>query len=893
MQRKRPIRGNFSFLKPISMRRKFTCSVTLILLCFFANAQLTFEATPEYGKLWDITYDQTTPNRVYGISLVNHIMVSNDNGKSWGILYSYPSDKSYLSQLKIAPGGKALSFTIRNNPDPQKNALYILDLATNSITHTFIPPNWTDNPTIMSYDIHSETDSVILMNTSYSVGFAPFTKVFYTKNAGTDWNEIYFSGSNDDVQINSGFISPANPAKLFLTRGLGPSGVNGSLLVSTDTGTIWVKKLEGKVFDQMAFNPSNPDDIWMGTGIDFVEADEAMYHSTNGGSNWRLVTLPLHGIEYGLNNFTKIAFDPTDNKTIWALEENEYLKTTDGGAHWNSTMFEPNDPTYYYGTNITINPFNNQQLFITSDGWPQYSADGGITLTQAKNPFYNVTSLGYGNYKSQKHLYYGSQGGYLEKNYSTGVTMPYLIESPFIVNGHSRTVIPDSAVNGRVFIYTPGDGFVSTSVLAISDDYGATVQPIPADDFSAFIEKVQRYDNNTYWASFSSFGSGTLFKLDVSDAGNPSSTQITTPTSLPVKGIYVVPSYPDSVFIVQGATFYSTSDGGNTWHKKRKGLEAFNDDANIIWDLQANPLNPSQFVIATDKGVYTSRNSGNNWVNVLEGIDIRRANFSNVVDGQLIAATHSAQYTDCQLFFSPNSGGKWDTIPFANIAWLQSNTISYRFFEDSINVYFATPDIGVVKYKLDVKSVLPLHLLSFTGTIKNDNAQLQWRTTAEQNLKGYDVERSTDTQQFNRIGSIAAANRPGSQTYNYTDDGFAVAVGKENNTVYYRLKMVDIDGKYRYSNTIKLSRAGSGIVSLSAYPNPVVNTLNLHFVSSSSGNYNISITGVTGKQYYNGTYKATQGESVTGIPVNQLAAGVYMVTVKDAEGKTTILKFVK
>jgi len=877
--------------------RKFTCSVILtIFFHVFVNAQLTFEASPDYGKLWDITYDQTIPNRVYGISLINHIMVSNDNGLTWNIFYSFPSDQAYLSSLKIAPGGKALSFVIKNNPDLQKNALYLLDIDTKAISKTVVPPNWADNPAIASYSIFNAKDSIILLNTSFSINFSPFTKVFYTSDAGANWKEVYYSADNDDVQINNSYISPANGGKLFLTRGLGPTDVDGTLWVSADTGATWVKKLEGKVFDQMAFNPSNPNDIWMGTGIDFVEADEALYHSANGGDNWRQAqNLPLHGIEYGLNNFTHITFDPTNTKTIWITEENEYLKTTDGGVTWASTTFDPNDATYYYGTNLTVNPFNSNQLFITSDGWPQFSNDGGVTLTQAKNPFYNVISLSYGNYKASKHLYYGSQGGYFEKNLATSSTTPYFIESPFIVNGHTRTTIADSSTEGRVFVYTPGDGFVSTSVLAVSNDYGATLTPIPADDYSNQVDRVVKDPANsyTYWASFSSFGSGTLFKMNISRADNYTSTQITTPTYLPIEGINITPAYPDSVFIAEGATIYSTSDGGATWNPKTKGLETFSDDADIIWDMNVNPFNASQFIIATNRGIYMSQDGGNSWGSVLKDVDIRKVNFSPVVNGQIIAATYSAQATECQLYYSNNGGGKWASVPFDKIAYLQSNTISYRFYEDSIAVYFATPDIGIAKYILTgLAGTLPLRLLSFAGTLKNTDALLQWQT-AEENLKNYIVERSTDAKTFTGLTSIAAENSNGTHNYDYTDKQFMTVSGKGDIPVYYRLKMTDVDGKLSYSNTIKLHYANGMVTGISVYPNPVVNTLNLHLNSITGGNYTVSITGVTGKQLYGSNYKLAQGESVISIPVSNLSAGVYVIAIKDINGKTNVIKFVK
>ncbi len=877
--------------------KKFTLIATLLCTFTLAFSQVRFEGTPEYGKLTDITYDSAVADRLYAITEVNHIMVSNDNGANWSILYSFPSDMSYLSSLKIAPGGKALSFVIKESADTTLNALYVFDLAGDTITHKFTPPNWEGGSSVLSYSMYGAGDSIILLNTFSKVDFNSSSNVFYTADAGANWKEVYASGSHADIAINNCYISPADGGKLFLTRGNGSTDEKGGLWISTDSGTTWVTKFDGKVLGPMGFNPANAQDVWVGTGIDFVVADEALYHSTNGGDHWQKVQkLPLHNLEFGLNNFNYIAFSPSNPQTIWVLEENEYLKSTNGGISWQSTFFNVNDTVYYSGEHISINPLNENQLFIVSEGFPQFSGDGGATLKQAKNPFYPVINISYGNYKASQHLYYSSEDGYMEKNMVTGVTTSYLVESPYTVNGHTHSVIADSSVEGRVFVYTPGDGFVSTSVLSLSDDYGETLQPIPADDFSSELETIEKEPGNnyTYWAAFSDYGSGTLYKLDLSNPGAFASQQITTPSSYQVTGIHVTAGNPDSVLIAEGATIYSTSDGGTTWHPQTAGLEEFSDDKDAIWSMQVNPFNSSQFMIATNKGIYASQDGGLTWSGVFKGLDIRKVAFSPFVNGAIVAAAYSGDSTGCELFYTTNGGGKWLNVPLANIAYLQSENVSFNFYTDSVNVYFATQDIGVAKYTLTgLNGALPLSLLSFAGTIKGSDALLQWQTTNEKNIQKFDVERSLDANHFSAITAVAAANTAGKHAYDYTDIAFSAISGKQNNAVYYRLKMADADGRSSYSSVIRLVRSSGGVTGISVYPNPVAGSLNLRIANMASGGYSIVINGISGKQYYNSSYTLPQGESFISIPLGSLSKGVYVVTVKAANGQTTSLKFVK
>ncbi len=877
--------------------KKFTLTATLLCTYALVFSQVHFEGTPEYGKLSDITYDSAIPNRVYAITEVNHIMVSNDNGANWSILYSFPSDMSYLSSLKIAPGGKALSFVIKESADTTLNALYVFDLAGDTVIHKFTPPNWEGGSTILSYSMYGAGDSIVLLNTFSTVDFNSSSNVFYTSDAGTNWKEIYASGNNTDIQVNNCFISPADGGKLYLTLGEGSTDIKGGLWVSADSGTTWVTKIKGRVFGPMGFNPANAQDVWMGTATDLVAADEALYHSTDGGTSWQKAqNLPLHNVHYGLNNFNYIAFSPSNPQTIWALEENEYLKSTDGGSNWQSTVFNVNDTDYYYGEHIGINPFDENQVFIVSEGFPQFSSDGGATLKQVKNPFYTVTNVSYGNYKASQHLYYASQDGYMEKNLATGVTTSYLVQSPYTVDGRAHSVIADSSVEGRVFVYTPGDDFGSTSVLAVSDDYGKTMQPIPADDYASELETIEKEQGSkyTYWAAFSDFGSGTLFKLDLSNPGAFASTQITTPSSYQVTGIHVTAGSPDSVLIAQGATIYSTSDAGTTWHPQTAGLEGLSDATDAIWCMQVNPFNRSQFMIATNKGIYASNNGGLTWHGVLTGLDIRKVAFSPFVNGAVVAAAYSGDSTGCELFYRTKSGGKWLSVPLANIAYLQSENMSFNFYTDSVNVYFATQDIGVAKYTITgLNGALPLNLLSFAGTIKDDDALLQWQTTNEEKINSFDVERSLDASNFTDISAVAATNTAGKHDYDYMDIAFSAVSGKQNNPVYYRLKMVDADGGFSYSPIIRLVRPFGTVTGITVYPNPVASSLNLRIANVAGGSYSIVINGIDGTQYYNSSYTLPQGESFISIPLGSLSKGVYVVTVIATNGQITNLKFVK
>lgn len=110
--------------------------------------------------------------------------------------------------------------------------------------------------------------------------------------------------------------------------------------------------------------------------------------------------------------------------------------------------------------------------------------------------------------------------------------------------------------------------------------------------------------------------------------------------------------------------------------------------------------------------------------------------------------------------------------------------------------------------------VLPVELLDFTGRLVNDEyVQLDWQTATEINNKGFDIERSKDGQNWERIGYVEGyGNTTDRQTYQFND------YKPFNGVNYYRLKQTDFDGSYEYTKTVTITIKQSN--SLSIYPNP-------------------------------------------------------------------------
>ncbi|MEQ1553008.1 MAG: T9SS type A sorting domain-containing protein [Ferruginibacter sp.] len=118
-------------------------------------------------------------------------------------------------------------------------------------------------------------------------------------------------------------------------------------------------------------------------------------------------------------------------------------------------------------------------------------------------------------------------------------------------------------------------------------------------------------------------------------------------------------------------------------------------------------------------------------------------------------------------------------------------------------------------------SILPIKLISFTGQIEKDKNNLTWQTASEINSSHFEVEQSIDGLTFKKIGNIKSNGKSTTNlTYNFTH----ASPFSGNN--YYRLKMVDIDGKFEYSNIVFLKLQSSNSL-ISIYPNPTSNIINI------------------------------------------------------------------
>jgi hypothetical protein len=187
-------------------------------------------------------------------------------------------------------------------------------------------------------------------------------------------------------------------------------------------------------------------------------------------------------------------------------------------------------------------------------------------------------------------------------------------------------------------------------------------------------------------------------------------------------------------------------------------------------------------------------------------------------------------------------------------------------------------------------TVAPVNFLSFAANKVNDNADLRWEVANQTNLTShFNVERSTDGVNFKGIQEIAANTQNGAASYTMLDEN----ISKLNvNLIYYRIKQVDTDGKFVYSD-VKYVKVGNKGGLISANPNPVKDITNLRIEVLENQNATLQLLDANGKQILTESLKLNKGLNTKQFDMSPLAAGVYVIRVVTENDEVLSQKIVK
>jgi hypothetical protein len=174
------------------------------------------------------------------------------------------------------------------------------------------------------------------------------------------------------------------------------------------------------------------------------------------------------------------------------------------------------------------------------------------------------------------------------------------------------------------------------------------------------------------------------------------------------------------------------------------------------------------------------------------------------------------------------------------------------------------------------RNPLPVKFESFTATAQETTNLLTWVTSQEINNNYFEVEQSTNGTEFKSIAKVnAGAHGNTKQTYSYADNNANSA-----EVVYYRIKQVDMNGKFSTTNTLIVKRKLNADVKLEVSPNPFVASVTARFNSTEIGNASLMIKGFNSQTVLNKTVKINKGSNNVQIDgLSNLANGTYIAVL--------------
>lgn len=719
---------------------------------------------------------------------------------------------------------------------------------------------------------------------TYGVGILKST------DGGASWSRCLVRNTSQMFAVNMLKFDPTNSNTIY-------AACTDGLYKSTDAGANWTQILAKIYVSDVAINPANNQQIVVGVG-NLVNADKGVYRSTNGGTTWaaKIATVPAAFSGY-------IRFDNSSNGArLYASvggTTNELYMSTDFGATWIAKTGSAHcGGQYWFGHDLAVDPANQDRVIMGGVSYYTYTSTSTTTNAGTRGsitgPHADVHDIKFDPVTTTT-CYIACDGGmwkstnsgstWTEINNGLNATQFYasLACSPTnpniligglqdngvmkfdgtswtsLVGGDGGTCAfnPNGTTvlycnDARAAYYSTNTGSTETQVL-LNCGYGYS--PAAYDDRTAFMSPMIIAPSNpniVYIASDNlhySSSAGSSFTRP-----NPG-TDFTRPIELMYKtGIAMGISYsnPDKLYISTSPfsqkanpdalnvnpppgvlrSLNATNNTGYVFTSiKGSGATALPD--RFINDFAVSRTNDDSVFVAVGgfgtQHVYVTGNGGTTWAPV--GAGLPDCPFNAVaLDPTNPKILYAAG--DLGVYVSPNRGATW--YDFNTGFWDATQVMDIQFASDG-QVVVATHGKGIFK-STPYTSILPVNIESFTGEVLPSSNKLEWRVSQELDVSRYELERGTSTNNFQTIASVPATN---SAVYTHIDPV------SNNASYYYRVKSVDIDGAYKYSEVVLLRRNGSN--SLQVYGNPFSSSVDMRITSAQSGRGEISLFDAEGR----------------------------------------------
>ncbi len=292
--------------------------------------------------------------------------------------------------------------------------------------------------------------------------------------------------------------------------------------------------------------------------------------------------------------------------------------------------------------------------------------------------------------------------------------------------------------------------------------------------------------------------------------------------------------------------------------------------APFAYDITMTPLVQASAILPFNASSGSS-NISSYIINTVPALS--QGQLSIVMNGSLLTVSEGMMIT-------PDLAGSFVFTPDSSYSGAVVFTYSASDEEGLIS-NIATYTIPVVGKQ---QVILPISILSFTGNEDNRKVQLYWQTENEGNSSYFELQRSADASHFETIATITAQGNS-KNNYHNTDDLFFYPY----KTVYYRLKMVNINGNYKYSSSVMIALGSKVNGTAKAWPLPFTSNLNISFNSEQKQTVKITINSINGGEVMKLASAVAKGTNTISLYQAQtIPPGTYLLTISSSTGTETI-----
>jgi photosystem II stability/assembly factor-like uncharacterized protein len=775
-------------------------------------------------------YDPTNPNIIYVGPANGGVWKSTDGGINWIPLTDYQQSMA-MGAIAIDPSNPNIVYAGTGEATYSGSSWYgrgLLKTTDAGTTWTQITNGLPNSTYFSRIKIRPNHSNEILA----ALGSAG---LYRSTNFGENWS-LLVGGRCDDVVFTltgdtafavgsgTGFRRSLDGGQTFTIFGSGPGSG------------------ERTHFDLCISSPAFMYAAVYGSGT------VNLFKSTNYGANWTQLStssdFQSQGGQAWYDLYCRV--NPSNPNSVY-VGTIDVWRTTDGTNFTDITNGYSGGYVHVDQHFLFFHPSEANTFFVCNDGGIWKTTNNGNTFTNLNQnltltQFYRIAASPF----TPSRILGGTQDNGTQQTYSAlNWAAAYGGDGGEVCFNHfdANYILGETQVGGLFRTSNGGSSWVSATAGINQNENAAWVAPIiehPTTSGTFFTARQSVYrstNNGASWTAISSNVNG----------------------GAAVRELAISKTNPSVLYAASNSLVFLSTDGGATFTNKTTGLPG-----RTITSVNVHP-DDENIAILTFSGfstnkVYKTIDMGNSWFSINGNLPDSPVNDCFIYTED---ATHPNTYfvaTDIGVFLTQDDGANWAELP-NNLP----NTVILHLDYSPSNKMLRAGTHGRGVYEAYIDFTIPVELSSFTAETDVNKVLLKWSTATETNNLGFEVERKLKNQEWVRIAFVDGNGTTTEiHNYNYTDD---YSLQPYEGTALYRLKQIDYDGSFEYSNqaAANLSFIPSEIYISQNYPNPFNPSTTIKFSIPEESQVKINI--------YNSI-----GEVVENLVNNEYEPGNYEVS---------------